>query len=341
MEFKPAQRKRAKLRLAIAGPSGSGKTYSSLVVASGIAPWSKVAVIDSENGSAELYAHLGGYSVLTIEAPYDPQKYINAIHIAEQSGFEVIIIDSLSHAWNGEGGILDQQGRAADTRRAADTKYKGNSWAAWRECTPKHNSLVEAMLKSSCHIIATMRSKTEYAQVTENGKTAIKKLGLAPIQRDGMEYEFTAVFDINLEHVVSISKDRTGLFDGHYFKPDVITGRKLLTWLNCDNGSSTATVTVTPVSQPKQEEIPDAFAVNTTELSNVYRIVSSEAKTKGNGQVFAKVVLLQSGKNILVWSSSPDILDVPVGTLITVTITELKGTHVIESYAIVKAGAAA
>ena len=169
MEFKPAQRKRAKLRLAIAGPSGSGKSYSALVVASGIAPWSKIAVIDSENGSAELYAHLGGYSVLTIEAPYDPQKYINAIHIAEQSGFEVIIIDSLSHAWNGEGGILDQQGKVADA------KYKGNSWAAWRECTPKHNALVEAMLKSSCHIIATMRSKTEYAQVTENGKTGINR----------------------------------------------------------------------------------------------------------------------------------------------------------------------
>ena len=338
MEFKPAQRKRAKLRLAIAGPSGAGKTYSSLVVASGIASWSKIAVIDSESGSAELYAHLGDYSVLTIEAPYDPQKYINAIHIAEQSGFEVIIIDSLSHAWNGEGGILDQQGRAADT------KYKGNSWAAWRECTPKHNSLVEAMLKSSCHIIATMRSKTEYAQVTENGKTAIKKLGLAPIQRDGMEYEFTAVFDLSLEHVVSISKDRTGLFDGHYFKPDIVTGRKLLTWLNCDNGSSgssAATVAVASFPQPKQDDIPDFLAENTTELSNVYRIVSSEAKTKGNGQVFAKVVLLQGGKHILAWSSSADILDVPVGTLITATITELKGTHVIESYAIVKAGEAA
>ena len=335
MEFKPAQRKRAKLRLAIAGPSGAGKSYSSLVVASGIAPWSKIAVIDSENGSAELYAHLGGYSVLTIEAPYDPQKYINAIHIAEQSGFEVIIIDSLSHAWNGEGGILDQQGKVADV------KYKGNSWAAWRECTPKHNALVEAMLKSSCHIIATMRSKTEYAQVTENGKTGIKKLGMAPIQRDGMEYEFTAVFDLSLEHVVSISKDRTGLFDGHYFKPDVMTGRKLLTWLNYDNGGSTATVTVTPFSQPKQEEIPDVFAENTTELSNVYRIVSSEAKTKGNGQVFAKVVLLRGDKNILAWSSSPEILDIPAGTLITATITELKGTHVIESYVIVKAGEAA
>jgi len=338
MEFKTAQRRRAKLRLAIAGPSGSGKTYSSLVVASGITSWAKIAVIDSENASAELYANLGGYSVLTIEAPYDPQKYIDAIHIAEQAGFEVIIIDSLSHAWNGEGGILDQQGKAADT------KYKGNSWAAWRECTPKHNALVEAMLKSSCHIIATMRSKTEYAQVTENGKTAIKKLGMAPIQRDGMEYEFTAVFDLNLEHVVSISKDRTGIFDGQYFKPDVITGRKLLTWLNCDNniGSKVNTeITPTPQLQQESEAIPDIFSENTTELPNIYRIVSAEAKTKGNGKVFAKIILLRGDTHILAWSASAEILDIPAGTRITATITELKGTHVIESYAIVKEGEAA
>ncbi len=197
------------------------------------------------------------------------------------------------------------------------------------------------MLKSSCHIIATMRSKTEYAQVTENGKTGIKKLGMAPIQRDGMEYEFTAVFDLNLEHVVSVSKDRTGLFDGQYFKPHIVTGRKLLTWLNCDNGSSTTTVTITPVQQPKQEDIPDIFAENTTELSNIYRIVSSEAKTKGNGQVFAKVILLRGDTHLLSWSTLPEILDIPAGTLITATITELKGTHVIESYAIVKAGEAA
>jgi len=335
MEFKPAQRKRAKLRLAIAGPSGSGKTYSALLVASGITTWEKIAVIDSENGSAELYAHLGGYSVLTIEAPYDPQKYINAIHIAEQAGFEVIIIDSLSHAWNGEGGILDQQGKAADT------KYKGNSWAAWRECTPRHNALVEAMLKSSCHIIATMRSKTEYAQVTENGKTGIKKLGMAPIQRDGMEYEFTAVFDLNLEHVVSVGKDRTGIFDGQYFKPDVVTGHKLLAWLNCDNKVSKVNSEI--ISPPKLdvEAIPDIFSENITDLLNTYRIVSSEAKAKGNGQVFAKVVLLRGDTQILSWSALPEILDIPAGTLITATITELKGTHVIESYAIVKEGEAA
>jgi len=336
MDFKPAQRKRAKLRLGITGPSGSGKTYSALLLASGIVPWNKIAIIDSEQGSAELYANLGAYSSLTLQPPYAPDKYIAAIRLAEQQGFEVIIIDSLSHAWSGEGGILDQQGKAADT------KYKGNSWAAWRDVTPKHNALVEAMLKSSCHIIATMRSKTEYTQVTENGKTTIKKLGMAAIQRDGLEYEFTTVFDLSIEHIATTSKDRTGIFDSQYFKPDAATGHKLLSWLNVDNDSRTERTEITPpVPQPETEAIPDILSENTTDLLSVYRIVSSEAKTKGNGQVFAKLVLLNRDKHILAWAASPEILDIPAGTLITATIAELKGTHVIESYAIVKVGEAA
>lgn len=336
MDFKPAQRKRAKLRLAIAGTSGAGKTYSSLLLASGIAPWNKIAIIDSENGSAELYAHLGEYSVLTLQPPYDPDKYVAAIKLAEQKGFEVIIIDSLSHAWNGEGGILDQQGKAADT------KYKGNSWAAWRECTPKHNTLVEAMLKSSCHIIATMRSKTEYTQITENGKPTIKKLGMAPIQRDGMEYEFTTVFDLSIEHIAVTSKDRTGIFDGKYFKPDATTGHKLLSWLNCDNmRNDTAKVQILLTTQFDSEPVPDIFSENTTDLLNRYRIISSEAKTKGNGQVFAKLVLLRGDTHILAWSASPEILDISAGTVIIANITEKNDTHIIESYSIVKAGEAA
>ena len=273
MEFKPAQRKRAKLRLAIAGTSGSGKTYSALVVASGMTTWNKIAVIDSENGSGELYSHLGTYSVLTLGTPYTPEKYIEAIKIAERQGFEVIIIDSLSHAWTGEGGILDQQGKAADT------KYKGNSWAAWRECTPKHNALVDAMLKSSCHLIATMRSKTEYTQVTENGKTVVKKLGMAPVQREGMEYEFTVFLDLSVEHIAMASKDRTGLLDGQYFKPNVEIGQKLLAWLNCNTTNEVQEV-IQVIPQAVAEIIPDVFNDKTTDLSNAYRIVSAEAKTE-------------------------------------------------------------
>lgn len=222
--FRKAQRSKAKVRLFFSGPSGSGKTWSSLIVASGLADWDKIAVIDTENGSADLYAHLGEFSVLTLEPPYSPEKYIQAIKAAEQEGFEVIIVDSLTHAWSGEGGILDQQGKAADA------KYKGNSWSAWREFTPKHNQLVETMLKSKCHVIATMRSKMDYLQTEENGKKVVKKVGMNPIQRDGMEYEFTLGFDLSIDHIATASKDRTGLFDGKYFKPDQLTGKQIADW---------------------------------------------------------------------------------------------------------------
>lgn len=171
----------------MAGPSGAGKTYSALLIASGIVPLEKVAVIDTESGSADLYADLGGYSTVTISPPYSPKKYIEAIHAAEEAGFELVIIDSLSHAWSGEGGLLDQQGKAADS------KYRGNSWAAWREITPLHNQLVETMLHTPLHVIVTMRSKTEYVQTEVNGRKKIEKVGMAPIQRDGIEYEFTTV----------------------------------------------------------------------------------------------------------------------------------------------------
>lgn len=227
MQIRKAERKKAKLRLGISAPSGAGKTYSSLLIAHGITgDWSKVGLIDTENGSGDLYAHLGDYSVIPIEAPYTPDKYIQAIKLFEDNGFEVILIDSLSHAWAGEGGILDIQSAAAAASKS------GNSYTAWREVTPKHNALVNAILQSKCHIIATMRAKTEYVQEKDgNGKTTIRKVGLAPIQRDGMEYEFTVMMDVSIEHMASTTKDRTGLFDGTYFKPGEDTGKKLLEWL--------------------------------------------------------------------------------------------------------------
>lgn len=219
--FQQAVRQVAKLRLALSGPSGSGKTYSALLIASGIVPMEKVAVIDTENGSANLYANLGTYSVLTLHPPYTPKKYIEAIHAAEQEGFELVIIDSLSHSWNGEGGLLEQKDKATDA------KYKGNSWAAWREVTPEYNKLIETMLNSPCHIIATMRAKTEYMQDDSSGRKRIVKVGAAPIQRDGIEYEFTVVFDLSIDHMATVNKDRTRLFDGQYFVPTPDVGKTL------------------------------------------------------------------------------------------------------------------
>jgi hypothetical protein len=220
--FQKAERKKAKLRLGLVGPAGSGKTYSALLVAFGLG--GKVALIDTENGSGDLYAHLGGYDVCRIEAPYTVKKYLDAIDAAEQAGYDVLIIDSLSHAWSGEGGLLDQHGKIADSSK--------NSYTAWRSVTPMHYKLVDAMLTSKCHIIATMRAKTEYSQEKDDrGKTVIRKLGMAPVQREGMDYEYTLVFDLDAHHNATASKDRTSLFDGQILTLSAKTGETLKEWL--------------------------------------------------------------------------------------------------------------
>lgn len=224
--FKRAERKKAKLRLAILGPSGAGKTYSAIKIAMGLG--GKIAMIDSERGSGELYAHLCEYDVCGLVPPFTPEKYVEAIHEAERAGYSVIIIDSLSHAWSGTGGLLED----VDKR-----KGQGNDFTAWRTVTPRHNALVDAMLSSPCHIIGTMRTKQEHVLVDEvrNGKTVKvpKKVGLQPVQRDGLEYEFTVVLDIDLErHMASASKDRTSLFDGQFFTPTEETGASLIAWLD-------------------------------------------------------------------------------------------------------------
>ncbi len=224
IEIRKAQRTKAKLRLGIAAPSGAGKTYSSLLLAFGIG--GKIGMIDTEYGSGDLYAHLGEYDIISLSAPYTVQKYLEAIRAFEAAGYDTIIIDSLSHAWAGDGGLLDKQGKIADSGR-------GNSYTAWRQVTPDHNALVNAMLGSPCHIIATMRSKQDYVQERDekSGKTQIRKVGLAPVQRDGMEYEFTIMLDMDMNHTAHASKDRTSLFDGKYFKINQGTGKEVVDWL--------------------------------------------------------------------------------------------------------------
>ena len=233
MEFRKAERRKAKLRLGITGTAGSGKTYGALLVAKGLG--GKTVLIDTENGSGDLYATEFDYDVGDITAPYTVNKYLEAIHGAEQAGYDIIIIDSLSHAWAGTGGLLDLQGQITDA------SYSKNSYTAWRKVTPLHNDLIEAMLNSPCHIIATMRSKTEYIQTeNEKGKKEIVKVGLAPVQREGMDYEFTTVFDLGQNHTVTVSKDRTRLFDGQVFTLSEQTGEKLKEWLDSGVNSITS-----------------------------------------------------------------------------------------------------
>lgn len=228
MAFKRAERKKAKLRLAICGPSGSGKTYSALLIALGLG--GKIAMIDTERGSGELYADLCEYDADQLNAPFSPDRYISKIREAESAGYDVLIIDSLTHAWTGEGGVLEMQDRASKGTR--------NSFTAWREVTPQHNALVDAILNCNMHVIVTMRTKTAYEMVEDtnaSGKKVQKpvKIGLAPVQREGMDYEFTVVFDLAIDgHTASTSKDRTSLFDGKYFTPSKETGVELLEWMN-------------------------------------------------------------------------------------------------------------
>lgn len=225
-EIHRATKRRAKLRLGMSGPAGSGKTYSALLIAGGLG--GRIGMIDTEHGSGDLYADLlpEGYDVLQLTPPYTPARYVEAIHALEDAGVQTIIVDSLTHAWTGEGGSLDRQGKIADK--------SGNSWQAWRQVTPEHNALVEALLQSKCHIIATMRAKTEYVQEKDErtGRQTVRKIGLAPIMRDGIEYEFTTFLELDLHHMAFAGKDRTRLFDGSIFKPDMETGRKLLSWLD-------------------------------------------------------------------------------------------------------------
>lgn len=243
MAFKlvEAKRSQAKLKMAFSGPSGSGKTMSALLAAYGFLRsqypkasdadlWHKVALIDTENGSGSLYrgktvgnTTIGTYYTIPFPPPFSAKNYMDAISAAEEGGIEFLIIDSFSHAWSGVGGALDRQGKIADRT--------GNSYTAWRDVTPEHNALVDKILQCPMHVIATMRAKTEYVQEkNDKGKTVVRKVGTAPIMRDGVEYEFTCCFDINDKHVAYASKDRTSLFDGDDFviTPDI--GRRLYAW---------------------------------------------------------------------------------------------------------------
>jgi len=225
--FKKAERKSAKLRAALCGTSGSGKTYSALLLARGLAgPSGKIAVIDTERGSASLYADVTDFDVAELTPPYSPARYKALITAAAQS-YDVLVIDSLSHAWSAEGGVLDMHDKATMSNKG------GNSYTAWRDVTPQHNQLVDAILSCPCHVITTMRSKTAYElQDNGNGKKTPVKIGLAPIQRDGMEYEFTLVLDVSVSnHIASSSKDRTQLWDGRNDRITLAHGVELREWL--------------------------------------------------------------------------------------------------------------
>jgi hypothetical protein len=224
--FQTARREKLKARVAIDGPSGAGKTWDMLQCLTALAgPNGKIAVIDTERGSARIYADFFKFDVLELPMDhrgYSPAVYVEAIHAAEDAGYTAIGIDSMSHAWEGVGGALELVDQAVAKSKS------GNSYVAWRSVTPLHTKMIDAMLQSPAHIVVTMRSKMDYEQ--KDGK--VTKLGLAPIQRQGMEYEFTFVCDVNVDHLLIVSKSRYADFaDRQVMKPDLKFFQELADWL--------------------------------------------------------------------------------------------------------------
>ena len=246
--LRQATRTKAKIRLGLSAVSGGGKTYSAILIAKGLSKGdlSKVAIIDTENGSADLYAHLGNYNVLTLNAPYTPERYIEAIKTCEDAGMNVIIIDSITHEWNGKGGILE-----------IHSSMTGNSFTNWATLTPRHQKFIDAILSSKCHMITTVRRKQDYdLSKDSNGKTRVEKAGLKEETREGFEYELTANLELDIKHNATALKDRTGLFmDQPHFTPSEETGKKLLEW--CENGTTTTEQKVELIkTKLNMEEVP-------------------------------------------------------------------------------------
>jgi hypothetical protein len=236
VQIRKARRSATKLRLLLTGPSGAGKTWGALQIAKGMG--GKTVVIDTEEGSSDLYDHLHDFDVIDLRPPFSPERYIEAIKAAEEAGYEVIVIDSVTHCWSGPGGCLEI------LEDVAKAQFRGNTWSAFSVITPRWRAFVDAILRSPAHVICCGRSKTETAQVDDHGKKKVAKLGMKLEARDGLEFEFTCVLDlIHDGHYATVSKDRTGLFAGDPKPITPATGERLAAWL------AGGTPTVTPPSE--------------------------------------------------------------------------------------------
>jgi hypothetical protein len=205
-QVRKAEKRRVKLKLAIQGPSGAGKTEGELELATNLWPEAKILLVDTENESASLYADQFDFDTIPLDPPFESDRYEFCINYAVRNGYDVLILDTISHQWDGEGSILRR-------KEELDHRPGANSFTNWATFTPEHTHFVEAIKQASIHIIATMRSKQEYVmEQNDKGKSQPRKMGMSPIQRDGVDYEFTLVFDVQMDHKAVASKNRTGLF---------------------------------------------------------------------------------------------------------------------------------
>lgn len=264
MQLKKAARQQVKLRLNISAPSGAGKTMSALLMAKGlVGDWSKIAVIDTENGSASLYSHLGDFNVIDMQSPFTPEKYIEALTACVNAGIESIIIDSSSHEWNC---LLEEN------ELLAQTSFRGNTWSAWSKTTPRHDKFVNSVLHCPAHVITCTRSKME--TVMGEGKK-VHKVGMKDMQREGWEYELTVSLNLDRDtHLATPSKDRTNLFEGK--QPFLIseeTGKIIKSW--CENGVAPET------NQQKAETIIKLIndCKTTEEIKSIWGSLDAFQKT--------------------------------------------------------------
>ncbi len=267
------------MRLGIQGPSGSGKTMGALQVAYGLCnDWSKIALIDSECGSSNLYAHLGHFNTVQLTAPLTPEKYIEAIQLCENSGMEVVIIDSASHAWEY---LLDYH-----------ASLPGNSFTNWNKVTPRHTAFINAILQSKSHVLLTLRTKTDYVLTEKHGKQVPEKVGLKSIQRDGLDYELTVLLELDIKHNATASKDRTSLFAGKpEFKLTTGVGNALAAW--CDHETSPG--------QGGEDEMLTRIAATETidELIGIYNQAKPEQQIQFHERFVARRKVLQARANLI------------------------------------------
>jgi hypothetical protein len=258
MQLKKASRKQVKLRLNISAPSGAGKTYSALLMAKGlVGDWDKIAVIDTENGSASLYSNLGEFNVVDLQAPFTPEKYAEALKACVDGGMECVIIDSTTHEWNC---LLEEN------ELLAQAKFRGNTWSAWSQTTPRHDKFVQAVLHCPAHVITCTRSKTETVMGDDK---KVKKVGMKDIQREGWEFELTVSLNIDRDtHCAIPSKDRTNLFEGK--NPFIITektGEMIKEW--CESGVA-----------DKSGDVKLREATTLPELANVFKGLTREEQER-------------------------------------------------------------
>lgn len=277
LQLKKAQKKQVKLKIGLSGASGFGKTYSALLMAYGICgDWSRIAVIDSENDSACLYSDLGDYSTIDLQPPFSPERYIEAIKACENAGVEVIIIDSVTHEWDGEGGCLEI---ADEITQKSNSK---NSYVAWGSVTPRHKKFINTILQTKCHVVTTTRRKQEYAMVfnDKTKKNVVQKIGTKEITREGFEYELTLNFEFaGANHAVTASKDRTGLFMD---KPEFVitseTGKQLMSWAN--DGVNPVEYAIKSISEAQNIEELKTIWTNNKEFQKDEEFIKAKDKRK-------------------------------------------------------------